>query len=59
METQTTYTSTPGPVKSSDNEIKKPLLTQKQVNTLLMIGYAGIVISYGLLLYVKLKHATK
>jgi len=53
METQTTYTSTP--VKNSGNEIQKPLLTQKQINTLLVIGYAGIVISYGLLLYVKIK----
>lgn len=30
-------------------------MSEKQINRLLMIGYAGIVIAYGVLLYAKLK----
>ena len=38
---------------------KKNELTKKQINNLIIIGYTGIVIAYGLLLYVKMKHEVK
>lgn len=33
-------------------------LTQKQIDRLVLIGYAGIVLAYGVLLMVKLSHKT-
>lgn len=32
------------------------LLSKKQLDTLLMIGYFGIIVGYGLLLYAKFNH---
>jgi hypothetical protein len=57
METTPTYTHSTGPIENKEPENQKFPLTQKQIGTLLIIGYAGIVISYGILLYVKLKHS--
>jgi hypothetical protein len=34
-------------------------MNEKTLNRLLVIGYAGIVIAYGLLLYVKIKARAK
>lgn len=45
-------TTTPS-VASVDNE---KLLSKKQLDTLLMIGYFGIIVGYGLLLYAKFNH---
>jgi hypothetical protein len=34
-------------------------LTQKQIDRLVIIGYTGIALAYGVLLYVKLNHKEK
>lgn len=56
MKTTPTFTHSSTPGQPSTEKQKFPL-TKKQIGTLLVIGYAGIVISYGILLYVKLKHS--
>jgi len=41
-------------------EVKTKIgLTQKQIDRLVIIGYTGIVVAYGILLYVKLNHKEK
>ena len=34
-------------------------LSKKQIDTLLIVAYLGIIVGYGLLLYAKAKHTEK